>query len=995
MPALDWNRLRAALSRPRIRILLGVALLLLAVRVALPYALRPILVSQADSALVGRIALADLDLSLIRGGVTLHGLEVHASELPPPGATASAPAPPLFDAQRLWVQIGWLALLTKTLRVEELELEGFHVRLERTETGFTLPARVPSDAPPEPAPEPTPGSGGWSLAADGVRLREGAIAFVDHTTGAPPSRVDLGVNDLSAENLELAIGSASPTPGRLLLRAQIGEGSIALDSRVESRPAGPALASTITLENLPLAGVRAYLKALGWSDLRARLDAELVHRFESGGAHELSGRLALSDVDVRVPELERPALAWQKLEVELEKIDLVAQQAGVAQVVLTGARLPVDLRAPLPLPLLAPLADAAAPANGGVAGEPAKPWTWRVAKLQLADAEIEMLGPGEPLPLELDVEVRDADAARASRWPLHVALAAADGTLEVDGTLAIAPLAFDGKLALAGVRLPPLLARLPVPGGELLRAGAARADLRIALAPRAATSDAAPTDLRVSGTLGLSGLDLGDVASAREFGAAWKDFEVAIRELALVDVLAPGGPRGIALGLDKVQLSEPAFTLTRSSEGIVLPTLGAREPEQQTASPAAAPPDVRVQVASARIAGARVRILDRSVTPAFRSQIDRVDIDGSGIDWPGARAEQLSVALRGLAGAKLAARGSVKPDGSKLTLTLAQLPLAQFNPYLEPTGYALASGSLGFDGEVRFAPTGYDSSTRLVVSQLALGGAQGAERFEESYGVPLSLALGLLKDLNGDIALSVPVSGERGETRIDIGSIVLEALRKALVGALASPLKLLGAVMVDGKVQTLAPEPIPFPDGSATLGPEGTARIAQLADLLAGSPGISLTLIGGTSEADARILRERAILAELRAARGVRALGALGEIGTRSAVRAHLEARLAGGPDAPLDAEQRAWLDARVAAQPLDPALLEALASERVKAARLALSSGSEIAPERIAPGSPSGAPVAQASVVLELGTPEVAAAEGADEGPTLAPPPLEPAKSR
>ena len=73
------------LRRPRNRVLLGVLALLVAVRVALPWVLRPIIVDQADKAMTGHIALADLDLSLIRGGVTLHGLEVFPEERPPEG----------------------------------------------------------------------------------------------------------------------------------------------------------------------------------------------------------------------------------------------------------------------------------------------------------------------------------------------------------------------------------------------------------------------------------------------------------------------------------------------------------------------------------------------------------------------------------------------------------------------------------------------------------------------------------------------------------------------------------------------------------------------------------------------------------------------------------------------------------------------------------------------------------------------------------------------
>src|SRR5262245_50879462 len=131
--SLDWGMLRSLRSR-----VLAGGLLLLAVgaRLGLPYALRPLLVERADRALQGRVELADLDLSLLRGGVTLHGVAVYAAERPAPGAPEP---PPVFEARRLWTQIGWLALLSRTLEVEELELDGFQVRLVREAAGLVLP----------------------------------------------------------------------------------------------------------------------------------------------------------------------------------------------------------------------------------------------------------------------------------------------------------------------------------------------------------------------------------------------------------------------------------------------------------------------------------------------------------------------------------------------------------------------------------------------------------------------------------------------------------------------------------------------------------------------------------------------------------------------------------------------------------------------------------------------------------------------------------------
>jgi hypothetical protein len=353
------------LRRPRNRVLVGVLALLVAVRIALPYVLRPIIVDQADKALVGRIALADLDLSLIRGGVTLHGLEVYPEELPPPGTPVdpkAEPKKPLFSAGRLWTQISWLELLRKTIDVEEFELEDFAVRVDRLKDGLVLPKPVPSSEPAPPPAEPEAEGSGWAFAADSLALTRGNIAFRDFTVGEAPQRFDLAIDSIAARKLALRFDPSGSEPGHVELEAELGGGgTIGFEADVETKQAGPAVHSKITLSQLPIGGVRVYLKMFGWSDLEGTLDAVIEHNFETAGAHDVSGTLSLSAVSAKVPELDRPAIQFDKLSVTLDKIDLVKQHAAVADVALTNLRLEVDPRLPRLMPLLNPPAKSAAP----------------------------------------------------------------------------------------------------------------------------------------------------------------------------------------------------------------------------------------------------------------------------------------------------------------------------------------------------------------------------------------------------------------------------------------------------------------------------------------------------------------------------------------------------------------------------------------------------------------------------------------------------------
>ncbi len=977
MKAPDRESLLFALHLRRNQILLGLFAFLVLVRIALPYVLRSVIVSQADAALVGRVELADVDLSLIRGGLTLHGLSVHVDERP-------STEPPLFEAKRLWTQISWLALFTKTIAVEEFELEGFVVRLDRLKDGMVLPKPVPADEAAEPEPE-NPEPLGWSFAADSVALRDGQLAFRDYTVGAEPQRFDLAVKDLSAQQLELRIDPTGAEPGRLVIQAQVGEGLVGLDAQVTQHPNGPSAVSKITLANLPIDKVRVYLTMFGWSDLSGKLDADIEHRFEPGGAHQVSGVASLSDVSVRVPGLDRPALGFEKLKVALDAIDLVKQSAAVSEVVLIGARVVVDAKSKQPLPALSPRESVKAEAEESAAAvepvpataepeAPVKPWTWSVRSARVERAIVELLGGTEPLPLGIDAEVTALSSEPGSRWPLTLKVVEGAGSLGVDGTLSIAPIAFDGKLALMDLALAPLLSRIDAPGAGLLRQGTVRADLSIALAK----------DLRVTGTLGLAGLDVGDEKTAKDFGVAWKDFELGIHELALPDVLAPADPakpRVIGVRLDLVRLVEPAFIVTRSEQGIVLPSFGGSAVEPaQTEAPSAAPApaepaaaaapatQINVEVASAEIDRGRMVFSDRAVKPFFSTKIERLDLRARGIRWPGPRVDDLKLALGGLRGAKLDVRGSIIPGNSKIVAKLVKLPLAQFNPYVTPTGYGLSDGSLSLESTATIKKDVYETSTDVVVSQLEVGGSEGESLFQQNFGIPLSVALGLLKDLDGNITLAVPVDGDRGGVKVGLGSVVGQALRSALLGALASPLKLLGAVTGDGKVK-LAPEPILFVPGDAVLAPDGAERIGVIASLLAASPGIALTLSGGISDSDLRVLRERALYAELEATSGLRALGQMGEIGMRRAVRGYLGAKLAGAQPPALESEQDAWLETHVAEQKLDSAALATLAATRAAAVHGLLVRDHGIGEPRLTIGAPTiEPPASQPGVAIALG---------------------------
>ena len=63
------------------------------------------------------------------------------------------------------------------------------------------------------------------------------------------------------------------------------------------------------------------------------------------------------------------------------------------------------------------------------------------------------------------------------------------------------------------------------------------------------------------------------------------------------------------------------------------------------------------------------------------------------------------------------------------------------------------------------------------------------------YDVPIKLALFILKDINGDVKLDIPVSGDLSDPKTNINKIVWETFKGFMFKIVASPFKALGNLL--------------------------------------------------------------------------------------------------------------------------------------------------------------------------------------------------------
>jgi hypothetical protein len=568
---------------------LGIAGLLL--RIALPYALRPLLASRASRAINAHVEIGDVDLALYRAGIALDDVTVRPAGWTPETDNGD---PPLIAWKRFAVAVRWLPLLRKTIQLREIVLESPRVAVDRLQDGgFNILALVPA-SPAEPAhppaspappgtPSPSDKKSGWTYGVDRVVLRDGGVRFRDlMLTSVEP--VELSLGSFEVEDIALS-PAVYGEPAHVHLQARIDEGRFSLDAHLTPHDDGGfALASHLKARRLPLRRTRVYVPKVGWSDLEGEFGGALDYALETGGRNEVRGQVTVDGLTVHVPVFTEPGLAWKRLALQVAPIDLANHRATVRLVDLTGMYLVARARGGVVFPFIGG-ALTGEPANGGpgkgsppAAGPGAQtaaargeqpprappttvpapaspppqpaaapagdvPWQWSLGLLRITESLLHIISPDGKFDAGIQLTVRHLEGQGDDVAPIALALAVGDGAVNLDGTLRVKPLGFDGRVKASQVPLPDVVTTADAFPPGVVQSALLDADLGVVAGVLAQT----PGDVRVEGTIAFVDPKLvGAGGPTVEFGA--KRLAFGMKELLLPGVLPEKPPIATADG---------------------------------------------------------------------------------------------------------------------------------------------------------------------------------------------------------------------------------------------------------------------------------------------------------------------------------------------------------------------------------------------------------------------------------------------------------------
>jgi hypothetical protein len=945
-PALLWiSRHRAATA---------VLLLALAIRVALPFALVPILESQVEAQLHAHARIGGVDLGLLRGRIVLEDVQLWPGDRP--AGSGAEPSDAILACTRASANLEWLQLARRKLVLSELAFEGLTLHALRRASGeFELATLVrESDeavadtaelvAEDEPA--------GWSFGLERLGLSNSHITLDDRSVEGPPLR--LAIPELEVDGGEWGAGAGQLARFAATLRIE-EEGRIELAGSARIEEGRLSLELEAHGADLQLRDSQAYAGALGWVDVRGRLGFDAHYVLDGDTRH--TGRLSLTLEEglIDVPGDDAPALEVGTLELREASIDLLERNLRIESVVIEGGSLEVHPDEPRLLPVVAmaledaqeqldegPPEDSANPAE-------AEPWAWSLDVLSVSGLALRIHEPDDHLEIDTAAHLKGLQHLGGEGAQFSVDFKQGDGHLHVDGRGRVAPAGMIASVEWSQLDLARLFAWLP-PDIQRVQSGESTGALRLAAG---LDDDPArdPRELRIEGHVSLPELRIAAEDPA-ELDFGWKAFELEIESLRVPDLLPtadePSAPGSPDIHIRKLAIDAPRFALMRTAEGLVLPGSRSEAPVPEEAASnddTAASQPLALTLENLHVADGRVQLTDESYSPAVRSVFSDLSVRAVSLRWPEGDAVQATLTAKAQRTGGLSLSADVTNRSGQLELQLDQLPLLPFDPMTQDaTGYSVARGKASARTQLKLAGTDYESDNRFTLHDLELADSDAEGALDEMLGMPTSLALALLRDYQGDITLDFPLEGNLDEARVGFLSALESVLTSALVGALSAPIKGIATFVPDGDsgaAGSLHSAPLTFVPGASEPTEASREQLARLADLVVPRPALRVTLSGLAGPADGAPLRERHMLEQLQSGQRPDGVNLIDEL----RLKRTLQARQRG------EAAELSERDQRLLASALPDlaASQQALAGERARRVAQILEQEENVEPGQIA----------------------------------------------
>jgi hypothetical protein len=478
--------------------------------------------------------------------------------------------------------------------------------------------------------------------------------------------------------------------------------------------------------------------------------------------------------------------------------------------------------------------------------------TWSVAALRIDSSEARLRNDDEStVDVRIQASVEGLDSTGQEAGAVDLTLGLGDGEVRAEGTFDVEPLTVAIDVQWSAIELAPLMALVPPASRPQLVGGVSSGALGLRLDPP--SDDGGAATIGASGHAEVATLDA-TVPGDTPIRAAWKSLAVDLASLAF-DL---GGRAPPTVRLSKLALDAPDIRVTRPPQP---PEPAPEDAEPETAGETGSAPSPRIRIDEVSVLDGKLRFRDGGFDPPLETAVSGVSLRGAGLRWPEAAARHLSLVVGSLGKKPLTLDFEGSRQDGKGTLQGERMSLLAAAPYVrQNSSYVIERGTLSVDSKYELHDAGYAAPTRVVFHDLYVDGSEAGSRFQRTFGVSLEMALVLLRNAGGDVVLDLPIESDEDGADVGLTRVVADTMRRVLLNALASPLKVAGGLLGTGdRGDSFEGRAIFFLPGESepqSLEPS-SAREGSVAALLADRPDLGIRLEAVVVEDDLEQVAER------------------------------------------------------------------------------------------------------------------------------------------
>jgi len=326
--------------------------------------------------------------------------------------------------------------------------------------------------------------------------------------------------------------------------------------------------------------------------------------------------------------------------------------------------------------------------------------------------------------------------------------------------------------------------------------------------------------------------------------------------LRLTNIVAHSNP--VSLAVDSIALDQPRIEvlIPAGMSNAFAEAAGV----QKTNAPAAAAsrqPLPPVSVGSILITNAAFAYEDDSLPSPATLDITQLDVSVTGLSTdPGTRADLRVTGRIGNHGT-IDVAGRVNPLSldaeTEVQAALRQMDLVPVGPYAgKYAGYDVRKGKLTVEVKYAIEQRKLNAQNSILVDQFTFGDKVDSP---QAVKLPVKLAVAILKDINGQIKLDVPVEGRIDDPKFKYWGAVWHVLGSLFTKIFTAPFSLLGSMFGGGGEELSWQE---FAPGSAALLPDQMKKLDVLIKAMNARPALNLEIEGNVDkEKDLEPLKRR------------------------------------------------------------------------------------------------------------------------------------------